>query len=208
MPSNQGDQKRDLQPLRKMMFIGLGYQLWGAIYLIICGKMINSIRLFESDLIGARIKILEEAFKTWKSGNMAVENIIFLSRIIGILGTLTIGLTLIIIGSFFIWPGYKLPKVHLSFSLIFILLFCYDIWIAIKYVSLGGIFGAINYALVLYYAWYSKRQEIKDSEEKGRAAGKLRRWLFYFMLVALVICSFIPIVLNLKLPEGVMVEID
>ncbi len=191
------------------MFIGLGYQLWGAIYLIICGKMINSIRLFELDLIGARIKILEEAFKTWKAGNMAVENIIFLSRIIGILGTLTIGLTLIIIGSFFIWPGYKLPKVPLIFSLLFIVLFFDDILIAIKYVSLGGVFGAISYALVLYYAWYAGRQRIEvGPEEKRSVVGKVRIWLFYFILAALIICSFIPIVLNLKLPEGVMVEID
>ena len=140
---------------------------------------------------------------------MAVENIIFLSRIIGILGTLTIGLTLIIIGSVFIWPGYKLPKVPLIFSLLFIVLFFDDIWIAIKYVSLGGVFGAISYALVLYYAWYAGRQRIEvGPEEKRLVIGKVRIWLFYFILAALIICSFIPIVLNLKLPEGVMVEID
>jgi len=199
----------DMQPLKKKIFIGLGYQLWGAINLVICGKMINSIRLFELDLIGPRIKILGEAFKTWKSSNMTVDNIIFLSRIIGILGTLTIGLTLIIIGSFFIWPGYKLPRVPLIFSVQFIVLLCDGIWIAIKYVAPNGILSSIVYALVLYYAWYAGRQRIQvGPEEKKSVVGKVRIWLFYFILVALIICSFIPIVLNLELPEGMMVEID
>ena len=195
--------------MQKRIAIGLVYFIWGVLFWAGFGRMIYVTRHTLIVLINSHLKVVKEALAAWQSGNMSVDHVIFLHWVIGILGFIAIGLTLIIIGSFFFFFCYKLLKVSLIFSLLFIVLFFDDILIAIKYVSLGGVFGAISYALVLYYAWYAGRQRIEvGPEEKRSVVGKVRIWLFYFILAALIICSFIPIVLNLKLPEGVMVEID
>ena len=195
--------------MQKRIAIGLVYFIWGVLFWAGFGRMIYVTRHTLIVLINSHFKVLKEALAAWQSGNMSVDHVIFLHWVIGILGFIAIGLTLIIIGSFFIWPGYKLPKVPLIFSLLFIVLFFDGIWTAIKYVAPNGILSSIVYALVLYYARYAGRQRIElGPEGKRSVVGKVRIWLFYFILAALIICSFIPIVLNLKLPEGVMVEID
>lgn len=188
------------------MTLGFLYLLWGILYLIGFGKMIQESTIGQVNLASGRLIMLKEALKAWFSGNMSVDHVLYLSWTIGFLGVLTIGLTLIIIASFMLRPKYKLPPVSNIFIILMIVSLCWMIWTCIKDMEPAGILVAIPWVAVLYYSWYSRKQNVDGPVGLGCEIAKGMRWLFNFLLATMVLFLIISIVLNLELPLGMMIH--
>lgn len=191
--------------MRKKVVLAFIYLFWGMLFILAWLKMTFEARFALVNLVRGHFKFLIEAFGAWKSGNMSLEQVLIVQRIMGVLFTVSIGLILIMIGISFIVPKLKLPGIHVVFISIFCFSFCYQIWVSVKYVALSGLFGTIVYGLVLYYALFIKKREVGRIQNNEYPIRKEIKVGFYILLILLAILSLLPLIINMRLPEGVAI---
>lgn len=187
--------------MKKKIIIGIAVLFWGIAYLIACFNMILGYGANDIFITKEGLCIFKGATLAAISGNMSNNHILFLSALIGILLSVTMALTLMIIGGSLIWSRLSLPQIPVVIRIGFVIFLFIRIWSTIKHADPGSAFDSLFCLFIILYGWCAKRESNYEVDK----VSKVKKMLLYMLLAIILLLYTIPLILNLRLPEGIAI---